>query len=388
MAQAKAQAQPEVEAEQVGEGKPADYEQPRGPKHTLDTLWQCGDKSTPVRTEIVGEIVSRHSDSGNVMEHFASGRMPGPTRAARNVIRKYDPSFFVADPRAPGPLPNLRPARTCWELHPGLCITRDASILDIALHIQTNCNTLFSGHSRESLLGRFFRLEAFMKGPEADDHSLVGPFTRSVLLGDLRFTAPAVQFFVHCSGHAHMAVRLQGGKLDIQTSYATIGGFLHATLSASGLEVAQIHHVMLVEKCLAPLGNVADPSLLCLGDISFQALGRECLIKNETGSLQLYPQVLPANARRKRSAKDALMASGDELDAGLASLARKDREASLRKWSRRLQFQSGEGNAPHGRKPAAFKNMFARDRGEANRAEEEEHDVHNCLLYTSPSPRD
>ena len=66
--------------------------------------------------------------------------------------------------RLGGRLPVLRLKRMCCQKHPGLCLTRHAEVASLVLRVCCNLNTLFTGLSKWSAIGRVLRFTLRTRG--------------------------------------------------------------------------------------------------------------------------------------------------------------------------------------------------------------------------------
>ena len=82
--------------------------------------------------------------------------------------------------------------KTCADLHPGFCRTRDRAWECQVMFIATNLHRHFEGQKRPAIIGNMyeFRLEF---GPK---HCV--KFRKVVMLSDIRFSNPRWQIFTEC----------------------------------------------------------------------------------------------------------------------------------------------------------------------------------------------
>lgn len=146
----------------------------------MQHAWSIGDSVWPVATAKVERLAAR-------ARARVDQRCPGFVAAGRVLQKEHLLSMAVGDPRL-GPPPQRAQATTCWEVHPGFCITRHAAIAPRVQAIAQNMVALWAGQARKDLLGRFFLLALATQAGDMLQQWAIGLFA-------VRFARPALQTF-------------------------------------------------------------------------------------------------------------------------------------------------------------------------------------------------
>ena len=143
------------------------------------TYLGLGDLYHPIRADVVAatcEVCAAEWQKTlpvGIREHPTAARKPGAISIGRRLMEEDGSSSFVVDPEPLGrdPAPIQGEPITCWQKHPGVCQTRDASVLKLTLDICYVLNRLHSRGKLWSLIGRIYVFDFSLrfKGADADD---------------------------------------------------------------------------------------------------------------------------------------------------------------------------------------------------------------------------
>ena len=132
----------------------------RPPLSQEDSYFGMGSYTCPIRPELLAATAAKWTTPTPV-DHPTANREAGPVSSARRISKATAGDLFIQDPRPAGQaLPPLTGSKhVCFDVHPGLCITRDHFVMHLVKDICQNLNTLCSSRKQDDLIGRLWRFD-------------------------------------------------------------------------------------------------------------------------------------------------------------------------------------------------------------------------------------
>ena len=152
-----------------------------------NTIWQAGSHSTPIRPDIVDNIVAKYTKH-TVAGHPCAVRIPGPITSGRRIVEEDQAQhrLLCKDPNPPNmTLHPLEIKRTCFEDTPGLC--QHSNFFVMIKRVASNLVTLISGKPKSILHARTVQFDCYV--------DIVHHHRFFMVLMDARFARPVVNYW-------------------------------------------------------------------------------------------------------------------------------------------------------------------------------------------------
>ncbi len=279
----------------------------RKPLQRQDAIWQAGNSDTPVRCELVRDVLEARRKKTHASHPRARGDV-GPASTARAIADEQCPTLLVSDSRETvGDLQPIELKKTCGRGHPGMCAATHVTVYQATEEICVNLTTLFSHCQKRDALGRILCFTCY-HGPGPRVHQW------SVVTTEVRFARPAIQM-VACTdslGEGRFKIRCDEWGMSDKSSYHAVADELMELTAKHNIDTSDIDQVVVNEGFYAP--QIADmPDVLGTWAPFPEALFRKFRPHLQWGvDREIYPHVIPPSerkGRRKRTPED-----GDELD--------------------------------------------------------------------------
>ncbi len=279
----------------------------RKPLQRQDAIWQAGNSDTPVRCELVRDVLEARRKKTHASHPRARGDV-GPASTARAIADEQCPTLLVSDSRETvGDLQPIELKKTCGRGHPGMRAATHATVYQATEEICVNLTTLFSHCQKRDALGRIVCFTCY-HGPGPRVHQW------SVVTTEVRFARPAIQM-VACTdslGEGRFKIRCGEWGMSGKSSYHAVADELMELTAKHNIDTSDIDQVVVNEGFYAP--QIADmPDVLGTWAPFPEALFRKFRPHLQWGvDREIYPHVIPPSerkGRRKRTPED-----GDELD--------------------------------------------------------------------------
>ena len=310
------------------------------------SFWGAGDVRGPCSVDALAKAIGRHAKPLELgLTSTMSRDTRGPVSCGASIIEQEDASFMVSSKTRPGePLPALKLKKTCWQLHPGLCIARDAPIVPMVLRMCCNMNTVFTGVDKWSMIGSVLRVILTSRGmTTAAEYTTVG----HIQIAKIRQARPRVQMvslLQHdppgslpdpANGQIDTLLMPLGRELfALATSYAAARSFVQKALAqgeANGEDCVLTHATLQHCHVHVPRAHGA-PSELRLR-LSIRPIDQQL---RKGAVVEIYPTLLPKAQRQTAAWRREAAASDDPIVRSIATLVSQDaRLKALTKWGKR-----------------------------------------------------
>ena len=313
----------------------------KGAFSKLLAFWEAGDERGPCSVQTLAEGLDAFKvpwEAGI----FAQGTVHthGAVTCGRKIIEDDEEEIIVIPEQRPGKrLKKLDHKKTCWQLHPGLCIGRHCDEVAVVKRTTCNLNTVFSAVNKHTAIASFVRFTLRAKFVTSLDGHRVVMF---LMVSRVRHARPKVQVFVGMqpltfdddgvptSASIHMRGRKQ---FNIVTSYQAMRSLLKRGLMLHDREEdIAITKVTIQEVSGRIRRSVGEDHSLTVTFGKVEA-NTARIAKGE--EVALFPGLLEREGRKTKEWREAAQNSDGALKSLATVKSQAERLKALDKWGKK-----------------------------------------------------